>query len=1030
LGIALRGIWGRRGVTATILAVAVVATAAATVGPLYLNAAGTSILQDTLDSSPPTGRGVDIALQAIPNANLLDQVTTNVRQVLAASPVAGDFGPPITALEFPGHLGDNAGTTTELVWRAGACGQLRLVSGRCARSSGEVVVSTGLAKSAGLRIGQRFTDGLTNAAGTPLPLTVTGVYAELDSSAQYWFSRPYFETPPGANQELPAYTDALFTAQATFAKAAPYTPGSNVVDLPLDPTKVTFGDIAALNTLNANLAAQVSSVQTVSTIGAVLTTAQASQQALTVPVFLVTAQLLVLCWLLLFLLVTDAAEARGSEVALAKLRGLTRRQTVLFGLSEQVVLLVVALPVGTLVGWLATKLLAVAVLRSGTPVPLVGLGWAAAGVAVLGGAVAALGAARRTLSRPVLAQWSHTTAGPARRGWVVDAVIATLAVAGIVELFVSGILGSASHNPVALLAPGLIALTVALLSARALPILCRATFGRTGRRGGLGAFLAVRQVARRPGGARTTIALTTAFGLVTFTVAAWSVVGANLHDVAWTEVGAAQVLTVSPPPTTDLATVVDRLDPAGHDAVAVDRFASTDPANDEVRNLIAVQPSRFAQVAYWRDDFTGSSLAALTAKLDPPAPPPINLLGDQLSVTLDATITGGASGAEVYAVVQGYQATASSPVDLGPLQVTGAGTFSGTLTGTLPNCGQYACRLRQIYLAPQATDSGNGVAPFTGSVTLRGLALHDGRGWHPVDAGFGDRGRWISAASDTIVTGDGSLTDTFTGSLGNVALNVVDLPAALPAIMTGSVLGNSADAPVQTYGLDDDVSLAVRPVAIAAALPGAGTDGLIVDLTYAQRSGNGIAGDIGQQVWLSPTAPTDFAARLRAAGVTILSTQQASTTADTYHRQGPALALVLFLADAAAAALLAAGGAVLGMHLAGRRRGYELAALVATGASKRSLGGGLLIEQGITLGFGALLGIGAGLLATVLAVPSIPEFVNLPLNGGAPLHYTPSAGALGSLVGIAVGLLVIAALGSVWTLVSSIRPDQLREAAP
>jgi ABC-type antimicrobial peptide transport system permease subunit len=121
---------------------------------------------------------------------------------------------------------------------------------------------------------------------------------------------------------------------------------------------------------------------------------------------------------------------------------------------------------------------------------------------------------------------------------------------------------------------------------------------------------------------------------------------------------------------------------------------------------------------------------------------------------------------------------------------------------------------------------------------------------------------------------------------------------------------------------------------------------------------------------------------------------------------------------------------VLGMHLAGRRRTHEMAALVATGARKRSLGNGLLIEQGMTLGFGALFGIGAGLLATVLAVPSIPEFVNLPPGGGAPLIYHPSAGQLSTFLGVAVVLLAVAALASAGALIRAIRPDQLREAAP
>jgi ABC-type antimicrobial peptide transport system permease subunit len=201
----------------------------------------------------------------------------------------------------------------------------------------------------------------------------------------------------------------------------------------------------------------------------------------------------------------------------------------------------------------------------------------------------------------------------------------------------------------------------------------------------------------------------------------------------------------------------------------------------------------------------------------------------------------------------------------------------------------------------------------------------------------------------------------------------------------------------------------------------------VVDRAYAERASSSTLVDAGWQVWLAkPSQAGGFATKLRHAGVAVAGTQTSAGLAGRYSRQGPALALVLFLADAAAAALLAAAGAVLALHLAGRRRTYELAALSATGARRRSLRGGLLIEQGLTLGFGALVGIGAGILAAYLSVPSVPEFVHSPK---APaLHYTPNAGALAALLGIAVVLLAVAAVASVTSLVRAARPDQLREA--
>ena len=1025
--------------TATILVVAIVATAAATVGPVYFTAAGTSILQDTVTSASASGQVIDVTRQGDLSATGLTSLVNGVKQVTAASPAAANLAAPIRSVELAGHLSfEPAAFTTTLAWRDGACAHLDITSGRCPTDAGQVLVSAVLARQAGLHLGQQLDDGLKDTSNQTIPLTIAGIYTVPNPYTAYWSNRPYFTTLTGTGTDNKGFTDGLLTPQSTFANTSPGSQGTDVVDLPLNLSTLNYDTSGPVNTLISQLTAQVQGDEVTTTIPTVLGQASTSQQALAAPVFLVTVQLLVLCWLLLFLLVTDAAEARGNEVALAKLRGLSRRQTVLFGLSEQVVLLIMALPLGALVGWLATKLLASAILRAGTPVPLVGLGWAAAGVAVAGGAIAAIGAARRTLSRSVLAQWSHTVSVTRNRGWVMDAVIGVLALAALVELFVSGVLGNATHNPIALLAPGLIALTIALLSSRALPLLSKAFFTRTAHRGGLGGFLAARQIARRPGAARTTVALTTAFGLVTFTIAAWSVVTGNIHDVAWTEVGSSQVLAVSAPPGTQLNSIVDKLDPSGSNAVTVDRETSIDANTSEVRTLLAVDPQRFAKVAYWRNDFAKNSLASMTGKLDPAEPAPVLLKGDQVSVNVNADIANG-GGAELYATVLGYQASGVTPVDLGPVNAATHGTF----TADLPNCQQYACMLRQLYLEPNppSDTSFNPDDTFDGTFTVNGINVHDGAGWHPLDTGLGTSGRWQLVPTskfdkNRLSLSGGALTATFSefesfggGGGGNVVLQPIYLPSQLPAIVTSPVATGGGDN-INTHGLDDNLSLYVRPIGQAAALPGAGGDGLIVDRDYAELASTGLATDVTTEVWLAPTAPADFANRLRAAGVAILSTTTATDTASTYGRQGPALALALFLADAAAALILAAGGAVLGMHLAGRRRSYEMAALVATGARKRSLGGGLLIEQSVTLGFGAIIGIGAGLLATALAVPSIPEFVNLPFNGAAPLLYAPSASQLSTFLGVAIVLLAVAAVGSAATLIRGVRPDQLREAAP
>ena len=156
----------------------------------------------------------------------------------------------------------------------------------------------------------------------------------------------------------------------------------------------------------------------------------------------------------------------------------------------------------------------------------------------------------------------------------------------------------------------------------------------------------------------------------------------------------------------------------------------------------------------------------------------------------------------------------------------------------------------------------------------------------------------------------------------------------------------------------------------------------------------------------------------------VLSARTAASVAAVFARQGPALASVLFLADAAAAALLAAGAAVLGLYLSARRRRYEYAALSASGVTTRTLRRAVLSEMAVVLGFGVIVGIGSGLLAAVLALRTVPEFLVTP---EAPLSYVPAAAPLAVLLGAAVALLAVAAVSASVLLIRGISLDQLRE---
>jgi putative ABC transport system permease protein len=1011
----LRGLAHRGGTTFMILAVALVAAAAAATGPVYYQAAKTSILRDTASSAAVVGRGYEAdQTGAVPI--LLNQLAPLVQSQQGAAlgnlSGRGIFAPPIYALETTVPL-PLYNTSVPLVWRTGVCAQLR-ISGACPAGPDQVVVSESLAALLGWQVGQHV-----SFFGFK-PFTVTGIYRLPDQNLGYWFGRGgiYFPVAPAKTPTASTY-DAMFTSRATIEQGPPDQQGTAVVDSLLATSALTDSEVAPLQaamtalTNSPTLGDQQVIVSTA--IPATLQSVESSWRSVAVPVVLITAQLLVLCLLLLFLSVTDAADARGAEVALVKLRGFGRLRTVAFGLSEPVLLLALALPAGTLAGWGAAALLCHALLRPGTVVILPPLAWAAAAVATAGGLAAVVLAGRRTLRRPVVEQLRRSGRQATDRGWVLDAVIATGAAAGLLDLAATGQIGSASHGVLGLLVPGLLGLAVAVIASRLLPLACRGAFGRTGRSGGLGLFLAVRHVSRRPGGVRTTIVLATAFALASFAVAAWSVSRDNERLVAATQVGAPTVLTVSVPAGKDLSAIVAKADPGGRMAAAVDRYTSLASGSAGLTTL-AVDPQRFAQVASWEPGFTSAPPATVARKLDPPAPPPVVLTGDAMRVTIDVHALSPAGSGLAADVTTG-----ASPVSLGTLPARG----TVTLTGQLVGC---PCVLQDLDVSPPSGQLGQ--SPVTGSVTITGLEVHGPRGWARAASGaFSSAAGWRPGHSDSppdrIQAAGAGLDWQFSSGPRQDALLVpVDRPYPLPAVVSAAML-SPREIVVSSVGLDGS-SIDLRVISAAAVVPGAAQDGVIVDRRYAELAAGLNFPLISQEVWLAAGAQGVIEPRLKAAGVHVLSAASTSATVARFARQGPALASVLFLADAAAAALLAAGAAILGLYLSARRRRYEYAALSASGVPRRTLRYAVLTELALVLGFGSIVGIAAGLAAAALALRSIPEFTSTP--AAPPLSYVPSAGPLVLLLGGAVAFLIIAAVAASVMLIRGVRLDQLREA--
>jgi len=1022
-----RGVRRRAGVSVGILLVATVAAAAAAAGPAYDGAARNSILEDNLHTGTPIERTVEVA-DGGPVAGLADTLNSQVNSVLAQdlggqAVVHRFFQPPVEVVLAQVHTGNHL---TALTYHTDFCAHLQLTSGSCPQSAGQVLVSTSYARVGNLRLG----DAVDSTSGYGR-LVITGEYtpptAEQQQTEPYWLVGPCddfgyeYSCSGGQNSATaPVRYDAMFTPAGTFAATSASEQGQAWVLDSIQPDNIRAGDLgnltAAVNELVTDSTLQNMIASTFSSIPQMTAQITDAWRTLDVPVFLITCQVLLLAWLLLFLIATDAAQARAGEVALAKLRGHGRVRTIAFGLSEPVLLLAAAFPAGALAGWAGTAGLTRFLLRPGTHADLTLLAIAAAAAATLGGFVAVVLAARSALVRPVIEQWRHTARG-ANRGWVLDSVLLTCAVAGLGELIVGGNVTSTRSGSLGLLVPGLLGLAAAVITSRLLPAACQLAFPFTRRRGGTGLFLAVRHIARRPGGTRTTIVLTAAFALATFAVAAFVVDQRNVNRVATAQTGAVAVLNVTPPGAEDLGAIVDRIDPGGSQASAVAHYT---PGASNGSTLLAVEPQRFARVAQWQTGFLDRPAEALAA-IAPPVAPPVTLpAGSTVRVQVTGE-SGVPKGAQLvfWLVNRGLSGGGQQPVSFGDIH-------QGVLSTALTAC---PCDVTMVTIETPTSVP----APTQGSVTLDSLAVQTGTSWTPVPGALASVDGWGAGAEEPV--GCSSTTgqlqaDTsgfrwafsFDGAC-SPALHRHDTPVPLPAVVA-SGLGTGLTS-VPTVGLDGH-QVIVQPIAVAAAIPGAPSAGVLVDRDFALLTANYIYDyAVVQQVWVAPGALDTIRAKLLAAHVTIDSVTTAQDVAALLGRQGPALASPLFLAAAVSAALLAAGAAVLGLYQAGRRRRYEYAALAAGRVPRRALRSSLLIEQAVVLGFGAIAGVAAGIASAALVLRNVPVFLSTP--AAPPLLFGPPVAQVFIWFGLAVVLLAVPATLAAMALIRSSGPELLRE---
>jgi putative ABC transport system permease protein len=997
LQIAWRSLRWRLGASLIMLTVATVGIAAASFGPIFLRGADQSVLSSTLRAADPSNVGLTLlAANDHVTPNELDQAADSVPSAPGGQPVFGAMILTASAGVVAVAAGTRQHFAADLVARTAMCRHLTFVSGSCPQGVGDVALSARSARSLHLHVGARA--ALTVSADhRTVALTVSGLFRPGNPLAPIWWGQNYF-TYGNGSASLPRLDDFVTTEQTMLAIPAPgLTP--LLGQLPLHPAALTpqaVGPYARALDRYERQAPAALLVDPSTELQGVFAQAARDEHTMTTIVAVVLVQLVLLSLIVLYFVAARLAEAREPDVRLAELRGFTRGGKASVALLEPVAILAAALPLGLLIAWLAGTALAPSLFQGATP-GLDGLAIGAAVVTFAGGVVATTLAARGLVRRPqqsgestaTSAATTPTTAAFGTRPLAValDALVVALAVAAFVEVAIAGVSSGTHTDPLAALAPGLLALALGIVGGRTLPWGSAVGVRLTRNSRWVGTGLATRRLARFHSLSRHVVVLSMAVGLATFAVSGWVVASRNRSVRSAFDVGASTVLNVDARPGVNFVQAVRQADPSGRRAMAVAIENSSDGVT------LAVDAQRLAAVAAWPAGLSTKSVSTIGQMIGHAKAPPITLSGTALRVSVDL-LESVTPAPVLQATVFDTGYDSDTTVNFGPLE-PGDHQYQASATG---GC-QPACLL--VGLSAIWTPSADLGPAATADVAMRVSAIAartDEGAWRTVAARLERVADWQSTTGGVHLSASPSglgVRAVLEADGSPSSFGPADVPRALPVVTVGNGGGNLG------VGLDGD-TITVRSVASVGALPGVASNATMADLSLAQRLQTGPMVNTDLQVWLSPGPVQGVVRRLEALGITPVSTETAAAEDATLARDGIALAYNFFLLAAIVATLLAVGSTIFALLTASRRREGELASLYAVGVGRALLRHSILVEQGLIIGVGIVLGTAAGIATALVALPSIPEFVS---SATTP---QPDFGLPVGPVGVTVAVAVVA----------------------
>jgi putative ABC transport system permease protein len=1024
LGTGMRGLRSRLLLTLGSILLAAISVGAAVVGPMYQAGAASSYLVAKLRAEPNLLTGLVFDYQ--PSGVSADGVAAALSAARRAAQVAlnDEFGPPTLALRsqrltgFPGYKSES-----NLLSAPGACDHV-VLAGRCPTKPGEALILKQDSAFASVKIGQTV-----RLHGLRTPITVVGTYTPRASDEAYWFNLRDLESvppQPTASGGLTPYRPAPFlVTQQTFSQlpqSAWFVRATR--RLTISP-RTTLNDLRrATQAVAAVKAAQLAhpgapapgalTPEIGNELVAVSQEVQERRSTATSTLAPAVVSVVLVALVLLMRLLSAAMELRRSELALASLRGFSRRQMWVLGLLEPALMMVIATPIGIVGGYLSARALAGAWLLPGLPTPLrTASVLAALGVVVATLVVAAM-VVRDSLSEPLSAQIAGVRR-PGRSGrWsrLLQLVLVAAAVSVLVATLASGRKSTPDATDLAL--PILLAVAAGVVSTLGAQSLARTWAQWTAGRRGVFSYLASRTIARRREGTLVILPLTAALAIAVFAAGVFTAAADWRASDAATEVGAdvsyATQLTMD-----QAVALTHEIDPGGRWLMAIG--AEYDGASQ----TLVMDTPRLPRVGLWPDSWTPGASAAEIARELSVQRQGVKLVGSRVSLTIDNSVTGTFRSLTVSLELTTPNGSRAS-VLVGPFP-----PGRSTRSAKLPGC-ERGCLVQQMSFGGPAGLTG----VMKGEATVSAVQV-DGAdvaaaldlSWRVPPPLFGSP----AGVDGTPRVGGGALVVRFDAKNSSyfAAITPGDVPAVRPV-----VLGRSAHPPVASRAGDTlrlrsaVMTLDVHPVATAESMPVLGPAGMLIDYTMLTRD-QGIT-DAFTFVTILARSDTPASVTAALADHGISEPQTLSTTRHLLDQDAFALALNLYLVVTAIVILLALAGlgANLAVQMPARRR--DAASLRVVGLRRRSIIASVVAEFVVVLGAAALAGILAGSLAQYVVVRTVTL-------GYADTEHTPrllpsfNLGSVGDLLLLVTAILLVVAVTVAGLTVRGARTASLRENA-